>query len=135
MANEATVNCSLQISKGNLKYQSRPTSFRADVSGTKGPSPGAVTVPTAGVDIDLSALTTPALCRLMNLDSTNRVSVGVHDGAIYHPLVELLAGESFVLRLARDLTTEYGTGTGGTNTLHARANTASVVLVVEAFEQ
>lgn len=138
MANEATVNCSLQIRLGNGMYQSQPSSFRADVSTFKGPSPGAVTVATTGTNIDLSQLVQPGLCRIQNLSDTYLVEVGIHDGALFHPLLELLAGESYVMRLSRNIGEEEdvpGTGTtGDVNTLCLRAVGGSAVCLVEAFE-
>lgn len=141
MANEATITSRLTIRKGNLQYDSSPSQFRADVTAAKGPSPGAITVTTAGVDVDLSVLENPSLCRMMNLDETNYVEYGVTDpeNNLFIPLGEIRPGESYILRLSRNLQTEYvgtGTGTGdSTNRLHLKANTASCVVLVEAFEE
>lgn len=140
MADEASIRCSLQIINSPLEYGSKPTQFNADVSGIKGPSPGAVAVSTAGTDIDLSELTTPGLCRIMNLDATNYVEFGIWDpeGSKFYPLGEILAGETYVLRLSRNLQEEFGTGTGttgdDTNRLRFKADTAAVDVLVEAFE-
>lgn len=138
MSDEARLTVSLQITSGNLEYQSRPTAFQADVAGAKGPTPGAITASTSGTNVDLSQLTQPGLCRIMNLDETNRVEVGVHDGLLFHPLLELLPGESYVVRLSRNVGEEEdmpGTGTtGDVNALCVRANTAACVVLVEAFE-
>ena len=140
MANEARVNCSLQIRTGNLTYTSQPTGFQADVAGVKGPSPGAVTVSTAGTDIDLSELPTPGLATLQNLDEDNYVTYGSYDPETtkFYPLGELLPGEIFPIRLSRLLGWEQGTGTGTdgpeTNRLRFYANAAECVVVVNAFE-
>lgn len=142
MADEATLTVSLRIAKGNLIYQSFPQAFTADMTGTKGPTPGAITATTVGTLVDLSQLTQPGLCRLMNLDASNYVTVGMYDPQTlkFYPLLELLPGETFPLRLSRDLAEEYGTspGTGTTgqanNRLMVRANAASCVVLVEAFE-
>ncbi len=140
MANEAQVRSSLQIKVNNLVYQSNPTAFTATVTGTKGPTPGALTITTGGEAVDLSELVQPALCRLMNLDATNYVTVGVRDttsGKLYKVL-ELLPGETYVVRLSRFMNEDYdGTGTGtGADTvqLFLQADTASVNVLVEAFE-
>lgn len=139
MANEARINSSLQIKTGNLDYQSRPTAFQATVTGAKGPTPGAIAVSTAGTDVDLSELSTPGLCFITNIDSTNYVTYGIWDGATFYPLGELLPGECYVLRLSRSLTQEYGTGTGTTGTninrLRLKANGATANIRVEAFEK
>jgi len=140
MADEAQVRSSLQIRKGNMEYRSEPTVFNADVSGTKGPVPGAISVSVVGVDVDFLELTTPALCRLMNIDSTNFVTYGIWDpeGNTFFPLGEILPGETYVLRLSRGLHQELGTGSGtigpDTNRLRFRANTAACNVVIEAFE-
>jgi hypothetical protein len=138
MANEAVIQTSLNIKAGNISYQCLPITFRATVTGRKGPSPGAVAVAVAGTSIDFGELTTPALCRLQNLDATNFVEYGIWDGIQFFPLGELLPGESYVIRLSRNLQEEYGTGTGTTgaaaNRLRLKANTAAVNVLVEAFE-
>lgn len=140
MADEARIQTSLQITTGSLQYQSRPTAFTADVAGAKGPVPGAFTAAITGTDVDLSELTTPALCRLQNLDPTNFVEVGLWDpeATLFYPLLELLPGESYVVRLSRNLAWQYGAGTGTagpeTNRLRVRANTAACNMLVECFE-
>lgn len=137
MANEITVNCGLNIKNGSLDYAARPNSFRADMSTIGGPTPGTIAVPVTGVQIDLSGLSTPGICRIQNLDTTNYVTVGIYDGVSYFPLMELLAGESFIIRLYRHLGDEFvGTGTpSDVNQLYAMADTAECKLLVEAFEK
>lgn len=153
MANEARVTSGLQVRKTTtggtvvMDYLARPNSFTATVSGTLGPTPGAIVVSGSGTDVVLSQLTTPGLCRMMNMDSTNYVSVGVYEPntGIYYPFMELLPGESYVFRLSRFYPEEQtGTGTlsGATNaTLRLKAHAASGVttpvsctVLVEAFE-
>ncbi len=144
MSNEATIQSYLTIRKGTspvtLNYTSQPAQFRADVTGTKGPSPGAITCTTGGTDISFTQLTQPALCRIMNMDDTNFITVGIWDpdSSLFYPLMELLPGETYVIRLSRDVGEEYqgsGTGTGtANNTLRIKANTASCVVLIEAFE-
>lgn len=136
----AQVTSSLRINQGNLTYQSNPTSFQPTVTGTNGPTPGAVTISVSGTDVTFSQLTAlGGLCRLMNIDPTNYVTVGVRDKStnVFYPLLELLPGETFITRLSRKLPKEeVGTGTfSGTNVVfHAKADTANVILVVEAFD-
>ena len=147
MANEATVRSSLKILKTDsttgrvlLDASPKPTAFTVDVAGTKGPVPGAVNVTTAGVNIDFSELTTPALCRIMNFDSTNFLEYGIWDpeGGTFYPLGEVGPGETYVIKLSRNLQEEFGTGTGtsgaNTNRLRLKADTAAVEATVEAFE-
>lgn len=141
MANEATVRSSLYIIKDHLQYHGKPEQFVADVSTAKGPSPGVLTATTAGTVVDFSQLTTPGLCRIMNLDATNYVEVGIWDFSdnTLKVLLELLPGESYVVRLSRNLNEEYvGTGTGTTapvNQMRIKANKAACVVLVEAFEK
>lgn len=143
MANEATIRSALQIRKVDgvttlMEYNSQPSAFQADVDGTKGPTPGAITVTTSGTNVDLTELTTPGLCRIMNMDTTNYVEVGVKDAStgVFYPLMELLPGESYVFRFSRNVGEEWysTTGTDSGNSFHCKANTASVVVLIEAFE-
>jgi len=141
MSDEATIRSSLLVKQGETDYQSRPTTFNADVAEGSGPTPGAITVSTAGTDVDLSELATPGLCRMQNLDETNYVTFGIFDPETvkFYPLGELLPGESYVLRLAHDIEEEYGTGAGtgttgaDTNRLRIKAHAAACVVLVEAF--
>lgn len=142
MANEATIRAQLTLKKGEIDYRSNPTVFLADVTGTKGPTPGAIACAVApGTDVDLSELTTPGFCVLHNLDSTNYVTYGIWDpeGGKFYPLGELLAGEFTVVRLSRNIQEEYGTGTGttgaDTNRLRIVADTAACNVFVGAFEK
>lgn len=141
MASEATIQCSLQITKGHLSYRSSPTSFQADVNGSRGPSPGAVLVPTAGKDIYFDQLTNPSLCWMQNLDANNTVDVGIFDTITgrFHPLFELRPNEPTRIRLSRDLTEQYtGSGTGTTapeNYLRLKARVAACVVIIDAFDE
>lgn len=139
MSNEATVQSTLAIRSGNLNYQSQPTSFRADVAGAKGPTPGAIAVTVLGTSVSLAELTTPGLCRIMNLDATNYVEWGPYDPTsnTFFPVGELLPGESYIFRLYRLIGEEaVGTGTAFGNTiLRLRAVGATCNVLVEAFEK
>lgn len=141
MADEARISNSLQIKVGSLEYRSQPTAFYADVSTAKGPTPGLVSCTQAGTDVDLSLLTTPGLCRIQNLDDTNKIIVGRWDpdNSRFYPMMDLLAGETFVIRLAADVEDEYsGTGTGTTataSTLRIKGTNATCLALVEAFEK
>ena len=142
MASEATINTSLQITKGSLQYRSNPTAFRADVSGSGGPTPGTITATNAGTDVSLTQLTTPGLCRIQNLSTDYEVEVGVWnaDQSEFYPLLALLPGETFVIRLSTSLNKEYeatGTGTSSElNTLRIKVLTgATAQVLVEAFDR
>lgn len=139
MANEVTVRSSLQILSGDNQIQTQPTDFKADITSFKGPTPGAIEVTVAGTDVDLSQLTTPGYCRIMNQDATNFASGGIWDGVTFYPLLEFPPGESYVVKLSQNLGEEYGVGTGTSgaaiNTFRLKADTAAVNVLVEAFEQ
>lgn len=126
MSNEAQLSCSLtvRILQNGLvdqQFQPQPTSFSADVSQAGGPSPGGFLASLMGTQVMLSALgTQPGFCRIQNLgvSSTgvslfgpagqqytwpNFVEVGIYYPTAHEffPLIELLPGESYVVRLSR----------------------------------
>lgn len=138
MANEASINSGFSIIKKSgsitqINHTTQPSSFRATVTGAKGPTPGAIDVTTSGIEVDLTELTTPGFCRLMNQDATNFVTYGVIDidGSTFHELGELGPGESYVLKLSRLIGKTVGTADEG---LFLKADTATCVVLVEAFE-
>jgi len=135
MANEIKVTTSLNINNGNQQFRNTPTSFSADMTGTKGPSPGAVEVSPSGTDIDLSEIDTLGFCQLQNLDATNYVTYGIYspDSLDFYPLGELLAGEVAVFRLSRIL--DDPPGTSGARSLRFVADTAACDVIVNAFER
>lgn len=142
MTIRARVSASLQIDNNvtDQHFSSRPTSFTATVDDGTGPTPGLIDVPVSGVDVDLTAITYPGgLIRFQNFSTTNYVEVGSWDGAIFRPLFELLPGEFYVMRLARNLGNIYATGTGtsgtDTTTLRLNANTSMCTCLVEAFNK
>ena len=149
MANEARITSSLQIRKTAsdgtvlLEYLSRPAAFTATVDGTKGPSPGAVTALTTGTIVDLSALTIPTFCRIgaQFSDTGNYVEWGIYDPQtdVFYPMGEVNPGESYIIKLSRNLLEEYtatGTATtGATNKFMVKAFNASAVVLIEAFEK
>jgi hypothetical protein len=139
MANEVTVRTELQIKKDGVDYRSHPNNHRVTLVGTaNGPTPGSIAVSVAGVDVDLTQLTTPGMCRLQNLDVTNFVEYGIWDGVEFIPLGEVGPLEQYVIKLSRRLGNSYGIGTGTTdsgNRLRLKADTAACKCVVEAFER
>lgn len=142
MTNEASINSSLELNKGYARYRSHPGNFRADVTGSKGPTPGAFRASLAGTRVDLSELTVPGFCRLVNLDPTNYVLWGIYDGAEFYPIGDILPGEFYVIRLSRYLGRSIGTGVSGTGSfdtttysLMVKATVAPCDVSVEAFEK
>lgn len=140
MANEARITISLQIRVGQLSFQSQPTTYLADVSAAKGPTPGFLTVSTTGLDVDLSELTQPGLVWMQSLepDGGNRVKWGLHDGSTFDSIGELLPGEIAQFRFSSDFGEEESVpGTGTTapvKTFYMRAVSGSVNVIVHAFE-
>lgn len=134
MVNEIRVNCSLNIKKGNLQYQSLPAQFTANMSGSAGPAPGQITATTGGTNVSLASLTTMGgVCRIQNLDLVNFIDYGIWNGSTYFPLGEVGPGESWPIRLSRFIL--FGaTGTAAVNSLRIRANGASCKVLVEAFD-
>jgi hypothetical protein len=140
MSNEIQVQVGLQIRKDGKLYQSQPTTFKADLIGNLGHSPGRVLATKAGVDIDLSKLVDPGLCWIQNLDTVNYVTVGRWDATTgkFYPVMKILPQEFYIIRLADDVTEEYegtGTGTGSdTTTLRVKAANAPCYVEIEAFD-
>lgn len=116
------VNISLNIDEGNLSYRSAPVTQSPTLTAVRGPAPGLLTAETTGTDIDLSALSTPGLCWVQNLDDENYVTIGVKPGSTFYPVIELGPGEFWLFRLSRSVAN-----------LHALADTAACYIRVEAF--
>jgi hypothetical protein len=140
MADEASVRSSLNVNKGNVQYRSYPTDFTADMTGSKGPTPGSITVTGEGTDVDLSELTTPGFCRVINQGDTYTVMLGVWNGTSFMPAKDLLPGEHYVIRLSQFLGEEFGTATstattGTGNTLRLKCIGGSCNVLVEVFER
>lgn len=140
MANELVITAGLTANKGNLHYASQNNGFQADMSGTKGPSPGAISVSIEGTDVEFSQLTDPGWCRMINLDSTNYVEFGIWDpeNSKFFPIGILRPGKVALFEISPNLQEEFNTGTGttgaNTNRLRLRANGAPCNVIVDAFE-
>lgn len=153
MADEITVNVSARLrkSQGSTELIGRPYSHvnLIDMTGRKGPTPGALSVPIGGVAVDLSELTTPGFCWLEHqgllsgdADDNDYCEVGVRDvdNNLFFPLLELLPGMRWPLYLSRNLLEEFvGTGTattGPTNQLFLKSGSSNTLVVsVEAYEK
>lgn len=144
MSNEATIRSGLTIRQSSLFNYNQPGFglFQASLTTPiKGPCPGLITIPVGGIAVTFPYLTTPGLCFLKNLSSSNFVEIGIRDPVTnkFYPLDELLPGEEYVKRFSRNLLEYYsGTGTGtsaGINYLWFKANTAPCDVIVDAFEK
>ncbi len=151
MANEARVTSSLTVQKRSsdgtvlmIDYQSRPTTFVADVDGDRGPFPGSIPVDENGVEVDFGSTGfSPSLCRIMNQSDTYTVVWGSLNSSsgVFSPIGDLLPGESVVIRLSQFLfQTIYAAGTGtapggDTTGLYLKALDGTANALVEAFER
>lgn len=140
MANEIRVTQRLEITNGNLQYQSRPFNFQVDQTNPGGPTPGIITATVDGTNVSLAGLTMPGWCRIQNQDLTNYIKVGLTDGTYFYPLLEIPPGMSQPLCLYRYIGTREdtpGTGTSSASLLSLRiaADTAPCKVLVEAFEK
>lgn len=136
MASEARVTSNLTVLKrsgsiSRIEHRGQgPSAFVADVTGTKGPLPGAVTVTGDGVSVSFTGLTTPSLCEIHNQASSGFVTVGLWepDTSFFYPFADVHAGEKYTLRLSRFLGQQFqNTGTG--------TPTANVTLRLKAFQE
>lgn len=132
MANEISINAQVAVRMGNLQYQSNPGQFKANLSVANGPSPGAVTATTGGVNVSLAQLTLPGMLRITNTDSTNYVTFGLYEisGTIFRPFGELLPGETAILRLSRSVLT----ANTAADVIRLVAHTASCVVQFDCFD-
>lgn len=150
MADEAQFRVGINILKQStggatfLDFRSSPSGFNMDVAGTKGPTPGSITVTPQGVDVLFEELTTPTICWLWNHDDTNDVHIGVRNPGldIWMPLLKLPPGKGYPIILSEWLGQQYGSGAGtGTGTtgmsdsvLHLKSYNQNCNVFVGAFE-
>lgn len=144
MANEVQFRKFLNIRKGNLDYRPPQVSWNMDMTGAKGPTPGAIEAPTDGVDVDLSALTDPGIVHIYNMEASggSSISWGIHDPETdrYYPVGVLAPGEHDMLVLDEDFQSEHYPATGTalgpvTNRLYVKGKTAAANVYVGAFER
>lgn len=128
--------------------------FTADMTGRKGPTPGAVLAKLAangGTQVDLSGLTQPFWCWMENLGPANGdaptaadyVEVGIWNAqdTSFSPLMEFAAGVRLPIPLSRNVQEVFqgpgsGTSAGGeTARLMLIANNKEQNFVVSAFEK
>ena len=148
MSNEATIQVSIRIYKTDttdptivLLDENRSAGYSLDVEGSKGPTPGSFTIPTAGVSIDLSELVNHGLVWIHNQSPTYKVAIGIKDpdSGNFFPMLEFLPGMRLPLYLSEDVGEQYsgsGTATGtANNTLFAKAFGGPATLQVLAYER
>lgn len=120
MANEITVNASLSVANGNLKFAFAPGVLRFSQAAAGGPSPGMVSVGTTEESVAFSELGTEGWFMMQNLDATNYVQWGFST-TVYGGRME--AGETAgPFRLEPSAT------------LYLKANTAACKVLIYALE-
>lgn len=142
MTREFTIRHTANLRNGNTAYDTPQSkgSYNLNQETEGAYVPGQITVPTTGVDIDLTELGTPGYWEGYNLDDTNTVELCIHDGSIAHPFQELPPGgklmSGYFPRSLGEERTVPGTGTSAVvNTLMAIANVASCKIVLNIFER
>lgn len=134
MSGEITITSNMSISgteansNENVKFaRTSPATFRADMVGRKGPSPGQITAVSTGqgTTVDLSQLTNPRFFQLLNYDPVNFVELGVEVAAVFHALIKVGPGKSYANELAPGLIAA---------NLRILADTASCEVVFNCFE-
>lgn len=145
MSNEARMPGGVQIRKTSgtvvlLDHRPAFNPYNVDVSAVNGPSPGAVTVTTSGTDIDLSQITEPGLCEIVNRSSDQLVTFGLWDSQnhSFYSFGELNPGEGIAFRFSQDFgERDDGAGTGTTTsstvTLRFYSTDANAVVYIGAF--
>lgn len=77
MANEITVDATLQADNGTFEFKRRERSFKADQTTVGGGGPGTTAVTTSEVTVDMTGY---GFVWIQNLDATNYVQVGYSTG-------------------------------------------------------
>ena len=123
MANEIRLSLGVEITKGYLSYSFNPGQINVDLT-TARRGGHIQTIGLTEEDIDVGDVTSPGLCILRNLDTTNYVTIGPKVGTtnLIEPIIKLKPGQPAVLFL------------DPTVTLVAIANAGAVSLQVDVFE-
>ena len=121
MADEITVEATLNIDNGNLQRLDPDPPQLITQSVAKGPVPGMVTVTTTASAISLTGLTTYGLVKVKNLSSSNYVTYGVYVSSVFYPLIRIKPDEHYVWRMEPGVTP------------YMQANVASCDVQIEAY--
>lgn len=114
MGQSVQVRFSINHQAGANKYN-EGTGFTTPLVSGDGPVPGMITVPVAGIDLDLSSLSAlGGVAHIVNYDTVNFVTYGIWYGTdnLFFPLGEVGPQEEFPLRISRFLGETFGPGTG-----------------------
>lgn len=140
MAREITVVSNVVIRAGYISRQYQEN-YTIDMSGRKGPTPGALTVGPDGVDVDLAELVEPGFVYIKNLGEVYTVHWGVRDPQtdLVYLIGQIGPGKSLPFEFSDMIQGEYqgtGTGTGPfTNTFHLKCPLGTTVVSVEVYER
>lgn len=122
MAGEINLSFTLRCQNGNYDYN-RSVQQTIDQTSAAGGVPGYQNIGTTHEQIGgLADMTNEGIAVIRNLDDTNFVEVGVDVAAAFYPLVKVLPGEAYVMRLAPGVA------------VYAKADTAAVNLLFECLE-
>jgi hypothetical protein len=99
MANEITLNVSMAVSKGTLRYSFSPPTASINLTGNAAAG-GVQNVSTTTEALSLIDVTTRGLANFINLSTGTEVEVGSYDGTNFHSFGLLKAGEPAVMRLS-----------------------------------
>lgn len=142
MASVIQLTWSLTVMRDNFVIGRPNRSFTIPPIGTaNGPVPGAILVPTHGVDVDLGQLGLVGMAEIANYDPTNYFMVGIRDPSSnkFYPMLEIGPLQSFPVPLSRKIETDFfNTGTGSVgeiNFLHLKAVGAACQGYVGAYER
>lgn len=118
MANEITIQASIQVVNGNLRDSFNVGSKSVNQAAVGGPTPGYVTIGTSEETVAFGELGTKGYCVIQNLSATNFIewgfSTGVYGG-------KLLAGEVALFRL-------------NATSLFLKADTAACKVLIKGYE-
>jgi hypothetical protein len=100
MADEITIQSSINITKGSFRFVDNGQSVSIDQNGIGGGNPGTVIVGFAAEEvINFGDVTTEGRCRVINLDDTNDVTIGPESGGVMVGAITLKPGEPNDFRL------------------------------------
>ena len=106
MANEITVNVSLQVTKGSLQHSQIPGSISVTMTGVTAAGGTHTTATGDGVAISVPSLTTTTkgYAYFRNTSTVGNIRIGTGT-TTFVPFMELLPGETAVLRLCSSTAT------------------------------
>ena len=99
MANEISLNVSLNVSKGALRYIFAPPTANINLTGNNATG-GVQTIGTTTEALSVIDITTAGMGTFLNLSAGTQVQVGAMQGTNFVPVLRLDPGEPAVSRMA-----------------------------------